>query len=86
MARHQRRPFGLGLLHAVLAEDALAGGDHRLDRLGAEGFRYRDQRHRRRIAPGIAAGARDLRAHLLKSIGLLSCFPFKRIGAKPLKF
>jgi hypothetical protein len=26
----QLRPFGLGLLHAILAEDALAGGDQRL--------------------------------------------------------
>ena len=36
MLRHQRRPFGFGLLHAVFAEHALAGGDHRLDRSGAE--------------------------------------------------
>jgi hypothetical protein len=28
----QRRPFGLGLLDAILAEHALAGSDDRLDR------------------------------------------------------
>ena len=45
MPGQQRRPFGLCLLHAVFAEHALAGGDDRLDRLGAERFRYRHQRH-----------------------------------------
>ena len=59
----KRRPFGLGLLDAILAEHALAGGDHRLDRLGAEGFGDCDQRDRRGVAPGIAAGCRDLLAH-----------------------
>ena len=29
----QRRPFGLRLLHPIFAEDALAGGDQRRDRL-----------------------------------------------------
>ena len=62
--RLERRPLGLRLLHAVLAEHALAGGDHRLDRLGAEGLRDRHQRHRGRIAPGLGAGARDLGADL----------------------
>src|ERR1700722_17123364 len=59
----ERRPFGLGLLDAILAEHALPCGDHRLDRLGAEHLRDRDQRDRRRVAPGIAAGRRDLLAH-----------------------
>ena len=45
MPRLQRRPFGLGLLHAVLAEHALAGRDHRLDRLGPERLGDRDQGH-----------------------------------------
>ena len=38
MTRDQRRPFGLGLLHPVFAEDALAGGDHRLDGSAAKVF------------------------------------------------
>src|SRR5580704_7481265 len=59
----ERRPFGLGLLDTILAEHALAGGDDRLDRLGAEGFGDRDQRDRRGVAPGIAASRRDLLAH-----------------------
>src|ERR1700724_978060 len=59
----ERRPFGLGLLDAIFAEHALAGGDDRLDRLGADGFGDRDQRDRRRVAPGITAGCRDLLAH-----------------------
>ncbi len=63
MARDERRPFGLGLLHAVFAEDALAGGDDRLDRFGAERLRHRHQRDCRRIASGVAAGARDFLAH-----------------------
>ena len=58
----KRRPFGLRLLHAVFAEHALAGGDRRLDRLGRKRLRHRDQRHLRRVAPGILAGARDLGA------------------------
>ena len=41
----QRRPFGLGLLHPVLAEHPLPGGDHRLDGVGAEGLGHRDQGH-----------------------------------------
>ena len=48
--------------HAVFAEHALAGGDHRLDFLGLMRLRHRHQRHLRRIAPGIAAGARDFGA------------------------
>ena len=76
MARDQRRPFGLGLLHPVFAEHALSGGDDRLDRLGAEGFRHRDQRHRRRIAPGVAAGARDFGAHGRKSALPIHAFHF----------
>ena len=34
----ERRPFRLGLLHAVLAEHALAGGDDRHDRISGEGL------------------------------------------------
>ena len=39
----ERRPFRFRLLHPVLAEHAMAGGDHRPDRLGAERLAHRDQ-------------------------------------------
>ncbi len=39
----QCRPFALGLLHAILAEVPLAGGDQRADRVGLVGLRHRDQ-------------------------------------------
>ena len=57
----------LGLLHAVLAEHALAGRDHRLDRVGVERLRYGDQRHFRRVAPRLAGSARDLGADMGKA-------------------
>ena len=38
VAGAQRRPLGLGFLHPVFAEHALAGGNDRLDRIGAEGL------------------------------------------------
>jgi diguanylate cyclase (GGDEF)-like protein len=59
----QRRPFGFGLLHPVFAEHALPRGNDRLNRLGAERFRNRHQRHARWIAAGVVAGAGDLVAH-----------------------
>jgi hypothetical protein len=65
----KRRPFGLRLLHAVLAEYALAGGDHRLDGLGLMRLRHRNQRHLRRIAGGLVAGAGDGRAHGGEAVG-----------------
>src|SRR5262249_38150685 len=64
MALFERRPFRLRLLHAILAEHALAGGDHRLDRIRAERLRNRDERHRAGIAASLAASARDLLANL----------------------
>src|SRR5271170_2784261 len=67
MPRHEWRPFGFGLLHAVLAEHALPGGDHGLDRVGAESLRDSYQRNRRRIAPGVAAGPRDVLAYRRQS-------------------
>ena len=53
----QRRPFRLGLLHAVFAEHPLAGGDDRLDGVRVKGLRHRHQGHARRIARCLAAGA-----------------------------
>jgi hypothetical protein len=67
MLRQERRPFRFGLLYAVLAEHALAGGDHRLDRLGRKSLRHRHQLNLRRIAPGLAAGARDFGADGIKA-------------------
>src|SRR5262249_8889531 len=64
MALLERRPVRLRLLHAILAEHVVAGGDHGLDRICAERLGNRDQRHRGRIAPRLGAGARDLIANL----------------------
>ncbi len=45
------RPLGLRLLHVILAEDALALVEHRLDPLGRLQLADRDQRHRPRARP-----------------------------------
>ena len=55
----QRRPFGLGLLHAVLAEQAMAGFEHGQDVLGVEGLGDGDEVDGRRIAPGRLRGGCD---------------------------
>ena len=86
MARDQRRPFGLGLLHPVFAEHALSGGDDRLDRFGAEGLRHRDQRDGCGIAPGIAAGARDFLAYRRKSVFPVHGFHFVNAVRERFKF
>ena len=65
----QRRPFRLRLLHAVLAEHALARRDHRLDRVRRKCLRHRDQRHRRRIALRLGACRGDLVAHAREASG-----------------
>ncbi len=49
----QRAPAGLGLLHAVLAEDPLAGVEHRTHPVGRLHLGDGDEGHR----PGRAAGA-----------------------------
>jgi hypothetical protein len=48
----KRRPFGEGLLHAALAEVALAGRDQRLNLLNAAALGDRNQRDVGRIALG----------------------------------
>ena len=48
----QLRPLALGLLHAVLAEHAMAGLQHRQDFRGTEGLGDGNQLNRGRIAPG----------------------------------
>ena len=58
VALAQRRPLGLRLLHAVLAEPAVAGIEHRRDVLGAEGLGDGDQMNRGRIALGRRAQRR----------------------------
>ncbi len=52
IARAQRRPLGLGLLHAVLAEQAMAGVEDGLDVLGAERLGDGDELDGGRIALG----------------------------------
>ena len=48
--RADRRPFLLRLLHAILAEHALAGGDQAEDRDGGLGLGDGDQGHLVRLA------------------------------------
>ena len=59
MALAQRRPFGLGLLHAVLAEQAMAGVEDGLDVLGAKRLGDGDKMDGGRIALGRARRGRD---------------------------
>src|SRR5665809_61848 len=59
----QRRPFGLRLLHPVLAEYSLAGVDRALDDLGGYGFGHSDQLYRAGIATRGLRGKRDLLPH-----------------------
>src|SRR5205085_7708745 len=69
MRRAQRRPLRFCLLHAVLSEHALAGGDHWFDRLRRKSLRHRDERDRGGIAPRLGACGRDLVANLGKRLG-----------------
>ncbi len=65
----QRRPFGLGLLHAVFAEHALTGRDHRLDRLGAKVFDTAISVTSAASRPASRAAARDLGADMGEAFG-----------------
>ncbi len=68
--RLQRRELALRLLHAVLAEHALAGPQQRLDLVRAMGLGHRHQGHRRRlVAPRRAAGGGDALADGGESAG-----------------
>jgi hypothetical protein len=51
--------FSAGLLHAVLAEQALAGLDHRADLVRRKGLRHGDERHRAGRTAGIPLGLAD---------------------------
>ena len=62
----QGRPLVLGLLHAVLAEAALARGDQRGDPFGRMGLAHGDQRDLGRIATGDTGGLGDPRADIGK--------------------
>ena len=64
----QLRPLALSLLNAILAEQALPGGDDRLNVDGIEGFRDRHQPHRRRIAPDLPRCFLDSPAHLFEPL------------------
>src|SRR5436305_4707686 len=65
----QRRPFALRLLHAILTEDALAGGKDGLDIGRVEGFRHGDERHRTWRTPGVRLGPGDGSADLEEAGG-----------------
>ncbi len=56
----QRRPFRLGLLHPVLAEMTLPGGQHRGDGVGKERLGDRNQRDLAALAPRVGTGSGDL--------------------------
>ena len=60
----QRRIFPGRLLHAVFAEQAMAGAERRLDAIGPVRLADRDQRHRRGIASHRGGGGRDAPANL----------------------
>ena len=62
MARFQRRPFACRLLHAVLAEAALARADRLLDDGGGDGLGHGHQLD----ACGVAAGGLRREGDLLK--------------------
>ena len=55
----QGRPLALGFLHPVLAEDALAGVQHRANVGRVEGLAYRDELDLHRVPPGGAGGRGD---------------------------
>src|SRR5947209_4825789 len=63
IAGYELRPFGLGFLHAILAEHPLTRFDHRLDRIGRKRLADGDERHRGRIARSLSAGGLDLMPH-----------------------
>ena len=62
IALAQRRPLGLGLLHAVLAEQAMAGVEDGLDMLGAERLGDGDELDGGRVALGAVRGGGDAAA------------------------
>ena len=55
----QRRPFFRGFLYAVLAEDPLASGDQRTDRIRSVHLGHRDQGNIARVAPRDFRGVID---------------------------
>ena len=63
-ARLELRPLGLGLLHSVLAEDALPGGERFLDARDGDRLRDGDQRDARGLAAIGDGGALERGADL----------------------
>ena len=59
----ERGIFRRGFLHAVLAEDALAGGERGGDGVLAVGLRNRDQGNPGRVSAGLTASRRDAPVH-----------------------
>ena len=60
MPLFQRRPFGMRLLHAVLAEHALTYRDRLLDDGSGDGLGHRDKLDALRLAPRGFGGEGDL--------------------------
>ena len=71
----QRGPLALGLLHAVLAEDALSRLDHRPDLRLTLGFGDGHKLHFSRLAPAILCSARNTLANLVISVAHLAQLP-----------
>jgi hypothetical protein len=57
---YQSRPFAARLLHAILAEDALACVDRLIDRVSRNGLGHGDEPHCGGIAIGSLCGESDL--------------------------
>ncbi len=72
----QRGPFALRLLHAVLAEDALAGFDHRADDVGIECLGDGDKGNAACRTIGLALGGGDFVTdgfQIIERVGHASC-------------
>ena len=69
----QRRPFALRLLHAVLAEPAVAGVENRHNALRPEGLGDGDQIDGSRVAAGRVRGRR----HARNDAGEAGCLIFR---------
>src|SRR5208283_5640433 len=61
-------PFLPRLLHAILAEDALAGLEQRDDRSAGKGLRHTNQRDGLGITPALARGAADSASRLAPAV------------------
>ena len=64
--------FVFRLLHTIFTKTAVTGGKQRTDFIGGAGFRHRDQRDVRWLAPGDFGGGGDFAVDCCKSSGVVS--------------